>query len=118
MATALLAAILVVAPAPSAVPLVGRLREQEARAHDKQECNLVVVGHTQRRARENGEWVTRTVPIYERKCHSVAHNHPGRDVALGIAGGVGCVAIGVASVVAGGICGAQVITASVFANKS
>jgi len=110
----------VIAPAPTVLPLVGRLRGSEAHAHDEQECNLVVVGHTQRRARENGEWVTRTVPIYERRCHSVAHSHgpSGTDITLVAVGVVGCGAIGAANVVAGGLCAAQVGTASLVSNKS
>ena len=112
----LMAALLVVAPKPASIPLIGWLREEDVTAHDKQECSLEPYTHYYRG--QTGLLLNET--RYRQVCRSVAHSHgpSGADITVTAIGTLGCAAIGAGSVAAGVLCATQVGTAQLVSNKS
>ena len=116
LVTTLLAALLVVVPAPATIPLIGLLREKDVMAHDKKECSLEPYTHYY----EGQTGLILNETRYREVCRSVAHSHgpSGTDAALAGIGLLGCGAISLGSVAAGGLCATQVTTATLVSKKS
>ena len=79
VAAAVLTTTLTIVPISSSVPVLGNSNDQ-ADAHRRTNCWQQQQGTVMRRARENGEWVTREVPRYVTVCINVEHSHWWRPV--------------------------------------